>query len=398
MVWLPRNKKQTYWLNSRSQMWPLGLTLAMTLTLNIQGQIWNLLYLSQKLSDCHEMKSKHIDWTPGLKCDQWVWPWPWPLTLTLKLEMDQNKIPFSIFLDLSKAFDTLNHDISLTKLRYYGIEGVALNWFQSYLTKHTQFVQYNDTSSSIREIETGVPQGSILGPLLFVIYINDIHTVSQKFTFVLYADDTTLISPLCSFIHSSQSDMNYVSTMKNMELSKISDRLAVNKLSLNTAKTKFMLFHNYQKTINEDDIPQLTINNTIIERVTEFNFWGLTINKFMNWNSHASKISNKISHTLGVMNRLKCYLPLSAMKLMYWSLVLSHLQFAITSCGFEWERLSKLQKRAIRVMTNSKYNAHTDPLFKSLKLLKIRTSLICNAWKFGLILWTIMCQPTLLPC
>ena len=115
----------------------------------------------------------------------------------IKLEMDRKKIPFPIFLDISKAFDTLNHDILSTKLRYYGIEGVALNWFQSYLTKRTQYVQYNDTSSSKREIETGVPQGSILGPLLFIIYMNNIHTVSQKFTFILYADDTTLISPLC---------------------------------------------------------------------------------------------------------------------------------------------------------------------------------------------------------
>ena len=94
-----------------------------------------------------------------------------------------------------------------------------------------------------------------------------------------------------------------------------------------------MLFHNYQKNINEDDIPHLTVNDAIIERVTEFNFWGLTINEFMNWNSQASKISNKISRTLGVMKRLTRYLPLSAMKLMYCSLILSHLQFAITSWG-----------------------------------------------------------------
>ena len=201
--------------------------------------------------------------------------------------------------------------------------------------------------------------------------MNDIHTVRDKFSFILYADDTTLISPLCSFCHCSHNDMNYVSTMINLELTKISDWFAVNKLSLNAAKTKFMLFHNYQKFINEDDLPHLTINDTVIERVTEFNCLGLTINEFMNWNSHSSKISNKISCTLGVMNRLKRHLPFSSLKLMYSSLILSHLQFAITSWGFEWERLSKLQKRAIRIMTNSKYNAHTDPLFKSLKLLKM---------------------------
>ena len=290
----------------------------------------------------------------------------------IKLEMDRKKIPISIFMDLSKAFDTLNHDILLTKIQYYGIQGIALNWFQSYLTNRSQYVQYNDTSSSIREIETGVPQGSILGPLLFIIYMNDIHTVSDKFSFILYADDTTLISPLCSFSHCSHNNMNYVSTMINLELTKISDWLAVNKLSLNAAKTKFMLFHNYQKIIDEDDIPHLTINDTVVGRVTEFNFLGLTINECMNWNSHSSKISNKISRTLGVMIRLKRYLPFSALKLMYSSLILSHLQFAITSWGFEWERLSKLQKLAIRIMTNSKYNAHTDPLFKSLKLLKIK--------------------------
>ena len=212
--------------------------------------------------------------------------------------------------------------------------------------------------------------------------MNDIHTASDKFSFILYADDTTLISPLCSFSHCSHNDMNDVSTMINLELTKISDWLAVNKLSLNAAKTNFMLFHNYQKIINEYDIPHLTINDTVIERVTEFIFLGLTINEFMNWNSHSSKISNKISRTLGVMNRLKQYLPFSALKLMYSSLILSHLQFAITSWGFEWERISKLQKRAIRIMTNSKYNAHTDPLFKSLKLLKIKDIFDVQCMKF----------------
>ena len=86
MVRLPWNKKQTYRLNSRPQMWPWGLTLAMTLTLNFQGQIWNLLYLNQKWSDCHETKSKQMDWTHGLKCDHGVWPWPWPWPWIFKVK------------------------------------------------------------------------------------------------------------------------------------------------------------------------------------------------------------------------------------------------------------------------------------------------------------------------
>ena len=109
-------------------------------------------------------------------------------------------------------------------------------------------------------------------PLLFIIYINDIHTVSDKFSFILYADDITLISPLYSFGHGCHHDMNYISTMINLELARISDWLVVNKLPPNAAKTKFMLFHNYQKYISEDDIPHLTINYTVITRVTELTF------------------------------------------------------------------------------------------------------------------------------
>ena len=102
----------------------------------------------------------------------------------------------------------------------------------------------------------------------------------------------------------------------------------------------------------------------------------------MNWNSHTQKIANKISRTLGVMNRLKRYLPISAMKLMYDSLILSHLQFGITNWGFEWDRISKLQKRALRIMTNSRYNAHTEPLSKQLHLLTVKNIFDVQCLKF----------------
>ena len=264
----------------------------------------------------------------------------------IKKEMDAKKIPFSIFLDLSKAFDTLDHSVLLSKLQYYGIRDTALNWFKSYLSNRTQYVDSDGISSSIRVIETGVPQGSILGPLLFIIYMNDIYTVSDNLNFILYADDTTLSSPMCSFSSGCDGDVERVSILINLELNKIADWLAVNKLSLNVQKTKLMIFHYRQRILTENDIPRLMINNAIIERVTEFNFLGLTVNEYMNWNSHTQKIANKISRTLGVINRLKRYLPSSAMKLMYDSLILSHLQFGI------------------------------------------RTYLMSNVWNFGINLWT----------
>ena len=142
------------------------------------------------------------------------------LTDRIRREIDQNKIPFSVFLDLSKAFDTLNHHILLSKLACY-------------LTERQQYVQYQDVCSSTRELETGVTQGSVLGPLLFSIYVNDIPTVSKKLKFILYADDTTLTSPLCSFTHGAENDVCNVSSRINSELLKISDWLTVNKLSLN---------------------------------------------------------------------------------------------------------------------------------------------------------------------
>ena len=304
------------------------------------------------------------------------------LTDRIRREIDQNKIPFSVFLDLSKAFDTLNHHILLSKLAYYGIKSTALQWFKSYLTERQQYVEYQDVCSSTRELETGVPQGSDLGPLLFLIYVNDIHTVSKKLNFILYADDTTLTSPLCSFTHGAENDACNVSSRINSELLKISDWLTVNKLSLNVEKTKFMIFHNYQRVIANEDIPDLKINDKHIERVSCFNFLGLTINEFMNWSTHSAKIANKISRTLGIMNRLKRYLPFSAMKLMYDSLILSHLQFGITCWGFEWNRIFKLQKRALRIMTNSKYNAHTEPLFKELEMLKVSDIFDVQCMKF----------------
>ena len=286
--------------------------------------------------------------------------------------MDQGDIPISIFLDLSKAFDTLDHSILLNKLEYYGVKGNASRWFSSYLTGRYQYVDMGGVRSEISYIKTGVPQGSILGPLLFILYVNDMHTISEKFTFITYADDTTLTCPLVSLSFDQEHTIDSISRGIDNEMKKVTNWLAVNKLSLNVSKTKYMLFHFSQRTLRDCDIPKIRINEIDIERVDEFDFLGLTINENMTWNSHIRKISNKISRVVGIMNRLKHVLPQSALKLMYDSLINSHLQFCTTAWGYQCNRVTKLQKRALRIMCGAKYNAHTEPLLKRCNILKLK--------------------------
>ena len=175
--------------------------------------------------------------------------------------------------------------------------------------------------------------------------------------------------------------MSNIDESLNNELSHVFKWLVINRLSLNISKTKFMIFNPYQKDIT-GIIPNLFINGIEIERVISFNFLGITLDENITWKPHIAAKANKLSKYAGIFNKLKNYLPAYILRMLYCSLVNYHLSYGILIWGYECHRLEKIQKRMITIITVSKYNAHTEPLFKALDLLKIQDMLDISTLKF----------------
>ena len=289
----------------------------------------------------------------------------------IQTNMDNNLFSCGIFIDLQKAFDTVNHAILVKKLHFYGIRGVVNDWFLSYLSNRTQTVQIGDSISDKCNVLTGIPQGSVLGPLLFILYINDIYTSSSKLKFYLFADDTNLLF--------ADKNLKSLEHTVNNELLHVNDWLAVNKLSLNIDKSNFVIFHPHQKRINYKVNIKVFDNNKntyiSLEQKEYVKYLGILIDNNLTWKHHISHIASKISKTIGVIARLRHFLPTQTLIQIYNSLILPYLSYGLMVWGQASKRhinkISILQKRVLRLIYFGKYTSHAIPFFVSANILPL---------------------------
>ena len=279
--------------------------------------------------------------------------------------LDENLHSCAIFLDLAKAFDSVSHKILLRKLQCYGIRGKALGLFTSYLTSRYQFVKLpNGIKSSLTSVEFGVPQGSILGPILFLLYINDLPNATE-FYVKLFADDT--------FICSQNSDFTLLQNEVNFELEKIFVWLASNKLTLNIKKSKFMLITKKRK------VPKflVKINDSPLESCDSYKYLGVIIDKKLTWKAHMKHINSKIIMACGALAKLRNRgIKIHVLKNVYHALVHSYLRYGILIWGsasqFVMNSLQTLMNKAIRIMTNAPFgNIDLYPAYKQLGILQV---------------------------
>ncbi len=266
--------------------------------------------------------------------------------------MDNGEYTLGLFLDFSKAFDTINHTILMSKLHHYGIRGISLDWFQSYMTNRSQSVTYNGYTSTTLPITCGVPQGSILGPLLFLLYINDLCLASPRLFSIIFADDTNM------FV--SGKNPHQLATIMNSELEKVTTWLKVNKLSLNIEKTHYILFSGKRK---KSQNVMIKIDGKEIVKTTSTKFLGIQIDEHLTWNNHILNIGNKMAKGLGIIYKAKQLVNSNTIRLLYYSFIYPYLIY----CNHVWGNTYKtslnpvksIQKRAVKLIGN-KYVEEND--------------------------------------
>ena len=297
---------------------------------------------------------------------------------------EDKHVALGVFIDLKKAFDTVDHDILLRKLEHYGIRGVALELLRSYLTSRFQYVSYGGFDSDKGIIKCGVPQGSVLGPLFFLIYVNDMVRACKELELVLFADDTNIFARA----RNPQELFGKV----NKGLQELDVWFRCNKLTLNLKKTEYVYFGGRGGRV----VPEggLRIGGETIRRVEGVRFLGVWVDEGITWKGHIEKVRVKVGQLLGVLGRAPAVLGRRSLQMLYNALVLPHLQYCLMVWGdFHGnhnrqvgDRLLKLQKSLAGLIMGKRGRCHSDPIFAELGMLKIddlyRQQMRIHAWKF----------------
>jgi len=278
--------------------------------------------------------------------------------------LDNHDFILGIFLDLQKAFDTVNHEILLYKLDNYGIRGVVYQWFKSYLSQRRQFTSVAGVCSKIDYISTGVPQGSVLGPLLFLLYVNDIYNAVSEGKLKLFADDTNIF-----FYNKNLADLY---NKANVSLSELSKWFTANRLSLNIDKTCYSVFG-----ILKNDLQnlQLKINGKPISNVDDCKYLGILIDSKLTWQDHIDGVYKKIIKFTSIFYKIRQYVNAKVLKMLYFAFVYPHLLYGIEIYGNTYKshitKLEILNNKILRILQNKSIRTPVIELYKSYDTLSL---------------------------
>lgn len=293
------------------------------------------------------------------------------LLATWKAEIEKGNFVIAVFLDFKRAFETIDRDILLLKMKRMGFSDMTINWFQDYLHQRYQKTTFNSSTSEKRLNNIGVPQGSVLGPLLFILYVNDIAVNLEYCTVNLFADDTLL-----SISSKSPSDA-YLKM--NSDLTKLSKWLKQNKLKLNIKKTKYMLIGG-RKNLGEGYT--VNIDGEVIEKVSNMKYLGVIIDDKLTFKEHACYISKKLSSKIGVMYRASKKLTYSAKLTVYRSFILPHFQYCSTVLFLcnecDLQKLQVQQNKVMRLILKCKRETNVKGMLTTLNWLSVRQLIYFN--------------------